>query len=233
MTTARTGANASPQRREGARKPQRMCALTRERGADADLLRFVHDPAGRIVADIYRDLPGRGVWLTPTRAAVLEAVRKKVFARAFKANVMATPELADEIDRLLLASALQSLSMARKAGKVATGFAKIEAMLNDGAVGALLHAVEAAPDGCGKLDRKYRAASAARGENTTILRVFASSQLSMALGRENVIHAALEKSSVTETFLRNTRRWLIYNGAVNMFSAPGTNEAPSTHQDQE
>ncbi len=233
MTATRTAQNTSPQPRARARSPERMCALTRERGADSDLLRFVYDPQGRVIADIYRDLPGRGVWLTPTRAAVLEAVRKKVFARAFKAQVAASAELADEIDRLLLASALQSLSMARKAGKVVSGYAKIEAMLNEGAVGVLLHAVEAAADGSGKLDRKYRAASASRGENTTILRVFTSSQLSMALGRENVIHAALEKSAVTETFLRNVRRWLLYNGADGVLSAIGTPASSPTDQDLE
>lgn len=194
------------------RPPERICALTRIRRADADLLRFAVDPHNRVVPDIHRKLPGRGLWLKPTREAVLEAVKRKVFAHGFKAQVEADAGLADLIDRLLMAAALQSLSMAKKAGQTVTGFTKIEKLIGQGGITAILHAADAGADGCQKIDQKYRAAARSRGENTTILSVFSSSQLSMALGRENVIHAALINSAISDACLRTISRWQIYNG---------------------
>ena len=94
-----------------------------------DLIRFVVAPDGSVVPDLKRRLPGRGVWVTATRHALAEAVTRKVFARGFKRDVRVAPDLVDVTERLLERAALDALAIAHKAGRVAAGFAKVEAAL--------------------------------------------------------------------------------------------------------
>ena len=53
-----------------ARGSLRRCIVTRSELSPDNLIRFVADPAGGIVPDIARKLPGRGVWVTGERSAV-------------------------------------------------------------------------------------------------------------------------------------------------------------------
>jgi predicted RNA-binding protein YlxR (DUF448 family) len=212
--------------------PVRMCALTRIRRHERELLRFVASPERVMVPDIARKLPGRGVWLTASKETVAEGVRRKVFARSLKAEVTAGAELADLAETLLRKAALQSLSIANKAGQIVTGFAKVDKQLNAGRVAVLLHAIEAGEDGCTKLDRKYRAICAARGGMPVIVRAFSNAELSLALGRENVIHAVAKRAPVSENFYNQTRRWLIYSGTEPL-GAPEETPGSATSQDDE
>ena len=110
----------------------RMCALTREVRPEAELIRFVAAPDGSVVADIRARLPGRGVWVGRDRKAVAEAVRKNVFARSLKAPVKPAADLADQVAARLREAALGRLGLARKAGAVVAGFAKVEAAITRG-----------------------------------------------------------------------------------------------------
>ena len=65
------------------------------------MLRFVVGPSGEVVPDVKRKLPGRGIWITATRAALEEAVKRKVFARGFKRDVSVAADLAAQTERLL------------------------------------------------------------------------------------------------------------------------------------
>ncbi len=105
----------------------RMCAVTRAVRPVPELIRFVSGPGGIVVPDIRGKLPGRGVWVSNNRASVEQAVRRKVFARALKAEVSAPADLAGQVESLLKQDALQMLALANKAGAVVTGFDKIEA----------------------------------------------------------------------------------------------------------
>lgn len=211
----------------------RMCALTRNRRHESQLIRFVAGPGQEIVPDIARKLPGRGVWVTGVKDAVADAVRRKVFARSLKAQVTAAAELPELTETLLRRAALQSLAMANKAGQIVTGFAKVEKELASGRVAVLLHASDAAEDGCTKLDRKYRAICAQRNETPVIIRAFGNSELSLALGRENVIHAVAKKAAVSAKFLEQTCRWLTYSGIEPLGPPAGTPGSLSTSQDDE
>ena len=73
--------------RDGAPGAERSCALTREVKPVDDMVRFVVGPDGAVVPDVKRKLPGRGLWITGTRAAIDEAVKRHVFARGFKREV--------------------------------------------------------------------------------------------------------------------------------------------------
>src|SRR5690349_9267773 len=107
----------------------RTCALTREVKPVTDLLRFVLGPAGDVVPDIKRKLPGRGLWITATRTALKDAAARNVFGRGFRRDVKVAPELADHTEVLIERAALESLAITRKAGLVIAGYAKVEATL--------------------------------------------------------------------------------------------------------
>src|SRR6185369_10454199 len=110
----------------------RMCAVTREVRPIGELIRFVVSPQGEVVADLKRKLPGRGMWLSASRATVAEAVRRNQFSKGFKRQVRAGATLADDTEALLVRSAAEALAMAAKARQVVAGFGKVETALTQG-----------------------------------------------------------------------------------------------------
>ena len=132
------------------------------------------------------------------------AIARKAFARAFKRDMRLGPDLVETTERLIERAALDALAMCHKAGKVAIGFANADAALARARVAGLLHAAEAAPDGTRKLAAAlHRRADAAE---IAVIDGFTSAQLDLALGRSNVIHAALLAGPESETFLARTAR---------------------------
>ena len=182
---------------------ERTCALTRTVRPIEDLIRFVIDPAGQPVADLKQKLPGRGLWLTGTREALEEALRRNVFSRGFKRETHPSASLARDTEISLERVALDALAIAAKARNVVAGHGKVEDALASGKAIALLHASTAAADGKRKLAQATR-----RGGATEIpvIEAFSSAQLDLALGRLNVIHAALLAGPVSDTFLSRTKR---------------------------
>jgi predicted RNA-binding protein YlxR (DUF448 family) len=185
---------------------ERTCALTRELKPVSEMIRFVVGPAGEAVPDVKRKLPGRGIWITASRDAVAEAVRRNVFARGFKRDVKAATGLAEETERLLERAALDGLAMAGKAGAVITGFAKVEAALAGEGVQALIHASEAAEDGKRKLSGALHRNRDGESCGITVINEFGGDQLDLALNRPNVVHAALLAGPGSETFLARVKR---------------------------
>ncbi len=169
---------------------ERMCAVTREVRPVGELLRFVADPDGEIILDLRHRLPGRGVWVSARSDIVRQAAKRKVFARALKAPVHASPDLDHEVDAQLRQALLGALSLARKAGSLVTGFDSVEAALSSGKAAALIHASEAGDDGVGKLRALARRHNK-DGRSLPVLRRLSESELSLALGRPHVIHAAV------------------------------------------
>jgi predicted RNA-binding protein YlxR (DUF448 family) len=188
--------------RDSKRGTERLCVATRAVRPVDELIRFVVAPDGSVVPDIKRKLPGRGVWVTATRPAVEQAVKRGAFARSFKAKVSVAPDLPDRVEGLLTSSCLDALAMAHKSGRVAIGFAKVEAALAAKPVRAVIHASDASPDGVRKLAAAVRGRSEAQetGEVATIS-AFASAQLDLALGRSNVVHAALLAGPASDGFI--------------------------------
>lgn len=176
------------------------------------MLRFVLGPDGAVVPDLKRRLPGRGVWVTAERAALATAVARNAFARGFKRPVKAPASLVADTEALLERAVLDALGIARKAGLVEAGFTKVEAALAGKRVVALLQAAEAAPDGV----RKLRAAATRSkdGEKAAFqpVLVLTGAQLDLALGRPNVIHAALLAGPASETALARYRHLERFRG---------------------
>jgi len=202
---------ASPQQAEldngpQSRERERMCVLTREVRPVADLIRFVVGPDGAAVPDLKSKLPGRGVWVTATHDALAEAVKRKALVRGFKREVRLNADLVTQTGQLLEQAALDALAMAGKAGLVANGFGKTEAALadEDKRVIGLIHATDAAPDGVRKLGAALRRRDS--GDQVAVITSLTTAQLDLALGRPNVVHAALLAGPASDTFLARLRR---------------------------
>jgi predicted RNA-binding protein YlxR (DUF448 family) len=199
--------------RKTAHGTERLCAATGTVRPIDEMIRFVVSPEGTAVPDLKRRLPGRGVWITATRAALGTAIARKAFARSFKRDVRVAPDLVDSTERLLERAALDALAIAYKAGRVVAGFAKVEAALIDAV--ALLHASDAAADGVRKLNAALRRSSGDGGHSggsdgghgaVLVLDAFTSAQLDLALGRSNVVHAALLAGPESKAFLTRAAR---------------------------
>lgn len=185
--------------------PERTCIVTRAKGLPEDMIRFVVGPGAIVVPDIRRKLPGRGVWVMARSGHVAEAVKRQAFSRGFKTKVAASESLAAEVEALLTKDCLQALSLASKAGQVVSGFAKVEEAIASGAIAGLVHAADCGADGMRKLGRSLRRRY---GDERARPRVelFRSGQLDLALGRANVIHAALKQGAASSAFLARADR---------------------------
>jgi uncharacterized protein len=182
---------------------ERMCIVSREAKDEAELIRFVRSPSGEAVPDLARKLPGRGVWVSLDAKAVAEAVRKNLFSKGFSEATTASPELPQLIGQLLRKQALSYMSLAKKAGDAVSGFMKVEELLLKGRARVLIHAAEAQPDGCRKLDKLM-------GPKTEKTVLFTLDELDLAFGRSNVIHAAVATGGLAEKLWNSVRRIDVY-----------------------
>jgi len=182
----------------------RMCAATRRTQPVSELIRFVIGPDGAAVPDLKNKLPGRGLWISATREALGEAIRRKAFTRGFKREVRLPSDFVEQTERLLERAVLDALAIAGKAGLAAAGFGKVEAALEHQEVVALLHAAEASSEGTRKLDAVRRRGRPDRPP--VVIGFLTSAQLDLALNRTSVVHAALLAGPASETFLARCRR---------------------------
>jgi len=155
------------------------------------MLRFALSPDGSVVPDLRRKLPGRGVWTQLSFDTVSRAAAKQAFSRAFRAKVEAPASLAETVGALLERDALQSLSIANKAGLVVAGAFKVDSAIEAGGVVALIQASDGAADGAAKRAQALRVKLGPEAGAVVRVDLFKSGQLDLALGRTNVIHAAL------------------------------------------
>jgi hypothetical protein len=188
----------------GAEETVRACALTRARRPKDELIRFVLGPDGTVVPDLKEKLPGRGVWLTAAHDIVADAAKRNVFARALKTQAKVPEGLAAQVEKRLAEATLSALALANKAGEAVFGNAKVEEAIAGGRALALIHAKEAAEDGCRKLDGKAR--GMAEGRPVPTIRAFSADELGLASGRANVIHAALIQGGAARNVLAAASR---------------------------
>jgi uncharacterized protein len=184
---------------------ERLCVVSRQVKPVTEMIRFVVAPQGEVVPDLKRKLPGRGIWVTAARADLAEAVRRGAFARGFGRPVKIPDGFVEATERLLERSALDALAIAGKGRQAVTGFSKVETALVRGQVVAVLHAADAAADGVRKVEA-LRKQSESEGRQIAVITLFTSGQLDLALGRPNVIHAALLAGPATETFIARSTR---------------------------
>ena len=193
--------------------PDRMCIVSRVVKPEEELVRFALSPDGKVVPDLARKLPGRGVWVSLDPKTIAEAQKRKLFAKGFGADAQADDDLPELVGRLLKQETVSKLAMTRKAGLALAGNTKVEEALAKGKVKLLLHLKGAGADGTIKLNRKAP-------EGTVICDLLGADELDLAFGRENVVHAGVAGGGLTEKLLDSLRRWAQYSG----FTMNGTDK---------
>ena len=166
------------------------------------LIRFAVGPDG-VVPDVAAKLPGRGLWVEARRAAIAMAVEKKLFSRAAKANVNAAADLPERTEKALAARMLGDLGLARRSGALTLGFDNVlRALEGPKPPKVLIEAFDGAPDG----KRKLYAAAHRLERNCVVIETLTSAELGLALGRENVIHAAVQPGGLCERLTLDAER---------------------------
>ena len=154
---------------------------------EARLIRFVASPDGVVTPDLGRNLPGRGLWVEATRAALELAVKRGTFPRAAKFKLSVPSDLADQVESLLARRCLDRIGLARNAGALTSGFEKVSAALSSGQATWLIEASDGSADGRDKLLSIGRR----RPVPVKVCGAFSSDELSLALGLPHAIHSAL------------------------------------------
>ena len=169
------------------------------------LIRFVAGPDGAIVPDVAAKLPGRGIWVEATKAAIAKAVEKKLFARAAKSQVTATADLGERVEKALVTRMLGDLGIARRSGALVLGFDNVLRQLEGPKPPkVLIEAFDGSADG----KRKLYAAAHRLELDCVVIETLTSAELGLALGRENVIHAAVQPGGLADRLMFDAERLL-------------------------
>ncbi len=217
--------------------PERSCILSRDTGSRDGLVRLALSPDGAVLPDVRAKAPGRGAWIGVNRAE-LEAAQAKgklrgALARAFKGAALDIPEdLGARIADALQRSALDRLGLEAKAGRLVTGMDRIETAARSGQLRLLIHAADAGADGMAKLAQAWRVGSDREGSDLKgLVLPIERPILSLALGRENVVHAGLTDAQAAKRVSEALARWLHFIAPASAADpcaspAPG----PSAHE---
>jgi predicted RNA-binding protein YlxR (DUF448 family) len=189
--------------------PERTCILTRRKGTREDLIRLALGPDGVVAPDVRARAPGRGAWIGVTRAELDEASAKgklkAALQRAFKTNAVEVPtNLGERTEHALRKTALDRLGMEARAANLINGAEKVEAAARAGKVHLLIHALDASEDGRKRMDQAWRVGG---GEPQGMIFPEGRTILSMALGRENVVHVALTDPAAASRVRHALARW--------------------------
>lgn len=199
---------------DSAAVPERRCILTGVHGPRSVLIRLAVGPDEQVAADLSTKLPGRGAWIVADRkileAAMAKGKLKGALARAFKSNSLKLSDtLPDQIAAGLERRALDRLGLENKSGNLIWGHERVGEAILKGKIRLLLHAADAKADGMGKLEARRRGASPT---TVSIVLPVGRDQLSMALGRENVVHAAISDAASAARVIEALERWAAFNG---------------------
>ena len=221
--------------------PERRCVLTGEHAGRAALVRLAVSPDGLVLPDAHAKAPGRGAWIGVTRAeletALAKGKLKAALARAFKSGALDIPSDLPALTEDALRRALTDrLGLEMRSGTLILGTERIAESARNGAVALLLHASDSSEGGRKKLDQAWRVGQEREGsgERGTILPLDRA-PLSVALGRENVVHLALADSKAAERVNVPLQRLLQFLGA-NSGPADTNSEGgrlpPAAHDDE-
>jgi hypothetical protein len=194
--------------------PERTCILSRRTAPKEELIRLALSPDGEVAPDIRARAPGRGAWVGVTRAeldiANANGKLRAALQRAFKTNEVKVPaDLGERTESALRQAALDRLGMEARAGNLVNGFDRIETAARSGKVHLLIHAADAGGDGNRSLDQAWRVGG---GGPQGVIFPEGRTILSMALGRENVVHVALTDPAAASRVSHALKRWRAFTG---------------------
>ena len=207
--------------------PVRSCILTRDRAPQAALVRLAISLDGEVLPDVRAKAAGRGAWIGVTRAELEGAITNRklrgALARAFKgAELTVPPDLPQRVEDALRRNALDRLGLEARAGNVATGSDRIEDAARAGRLRALFHAADAGEDGRRRLAQAWRVGRGQEGSDLKGLALPVERPiLSLALGRENVVHLGVTDRAAAARVSDALGRWLHFIGPE---SLPGARQ---------
>lgn len=207
--------------------PERKCILSGDIGAREDLIRLAISPDGLVLPDVHARAPGRGAWIGVSREtleiALAKGKLKGAMARAYKGAQLTIPEdLADRIEQALIRALTDRLGLELKSGKLLMGSDRIAQNAREGRVTWLAHAADASEDGSRKLDQAWRVGSEAEGSGLKGTRLPLDREtLSVALGRDNVVHLALNDRGSASRVAAQLQRLLHFQGQPRADAAGG------------
>jgi hypothetical protein len=200
---------------------ERRCILSGRTTNPEGLIRLALGPDGQVAPDVRAKAPGRGAWIGVTHAELQKALSsgklRGALARAFKTGELSIPDdLPERIAQALRAALLDRFGLESRASKLLTGSEKIDVAARRGQVRLLLHASDAATDGRRKLDQAWRVGEDAEGsEMIGLVLPIDRSALSMAMGRENVVHIAVTQDGAAARLRAALGRWQSYSDCAN------------------
>ena len=203
---------------------ERTCILSGRKAAREDMIRLAISPDGLVLPDIHARAPGRGAWIgisrTDLEIALSKGKLKGALARAYKGASLTIPEdLADRIEQALVRALTDRFGLELKAGRLLMGSDRIAQNAREGKVAWLAHAADASDDGSRKLDQAWRVGRDAEGSGLAGTRLpLDRDRLSVALGRDNVVHLALNDRGAAQRVDALLQRLLHFQGQ----GPPGT-----------
>ena len=205
--------------RPGGKSPERKCILTGRHGERDELIRLAISPDGDVLPDPRARAPGRGAWLGVSRAeletAIAKGKLKGALARAFKSAPPRVPDdLPAQIDAGLLRTLTDRQGLEMRSGHLILGSERIAEHARGGVLSALYHASDASDGGTAKLDQAWRVGMDREGSGEGGTRLpLDRAALSVALGRDNVVHLALADHAAAERVDQALTRLLQYRNA--------------------
>jgi predicted RNA-binding protein YlxR (DUF448 family) len=189
--------------------PERTCILTRAVRPKEELVRLALGPGGQVAPDVRARASGRGAWIGVGRKALDDASSKgklkAALQRAFKTGPLEIPaDLGERIEAALRQQALDRLGLEARSGTLVNGSERVEQAARQGKVALLIHAADAGEDGRKRLDQAWRVGG---GQPQGLVFPEGRTILSMALGRENVVHIALTDAAAARRVLHAINRW--------------------------
>ncbi|XUU60595.1 DUF448 domain-containing protein [Erythrobacter sp. HA6-11] len=211
-------------------EPERRCILAGEIQPRARLLRLAISPDGLVLPDPNAKAPGRGAWLGVDRQALEEALAKGqlkgALARAFKGADLSVPDdLAERIAAALQRNLTDRLGLEMRSGQVVLGSQRIAEQARQGRVALLMHASDSSEDGRKKLDQAWRVGCDKEGTGARgIVLPLDRAALSVALGRENVVHLGIGEAAAALRVEQALARLLNYLGSEEPIEIDGVSQ---------
>lgn len=173
--------------------PIRTCVGGQGRQHQDVLERFVWDERTGLLFDVRKKAPGRGAWVTPTRAALKKALAGG-FSRAFKSRVEC-PDLDVLVNEMTLAirkRLSEDVNVAIRSKRACIGGALVDEGMRASELSCLLIATDA-----GESTRKKYASNADR-KGMQVYQVFPGVELGAFVGKGFVAVAGLKEPAAAK-----------------------------------